>query len=168
MIDIKKLDAKIQRGYLLILEKHVTEGCDEWLDAWEEIKELIIETGSKDIYELDEKYSWSGLPSELAEDIKNELHMMGIKNPVYQQKYNAFNEEKTSYIGNVAPLERNKRIPIKNGFSLVELSDLDLSNIVIKKEPAPFVKQIKTGRNEPCLCGSGKKYKKCCGAKIFV
>ena len=21
---------------------------------------------------------------------------------------------------------------------------------------------IKTGRNEPCLCGSGKKYKKCC------
>src|SRR5437667_12779055 len=22
----------------------------------------------------------------------------------------------------------------------------------------------KTGRDEPCLCGSGKKYKKCCGA----
>jgi uncharacterized protein len=21
----------------------------------------------------------------------------------------------------------------------------------------------KVGRNEPCLCGSGKKYKKCCG-----
>ena len=21
----------------------------------------------------------------------------------------------------------------------------------------------KPGRNEPCLCGSGKKYKKCCG-----
>jgi uncharacterized protein YecA (UPF0149 family) len=20
------------------------------------------------------------------------------------------------------------------------------------------------GRNDPCLCGSGKKYKKCCGA----
>ncbi len=23
----------------------------------------------------------------------------------------------------------------------------------------------KIGRNEPCPCGSGKKYKKCCGAK---
>jgi len=22
----------------------------------------------------------------------------------------------------------------------------------------------KTGRNDPCPCGSGKKYKKCCGA----
>lgn len=22
-----------------------------------------------------------------------------------------------------------------------------------------------TGRNDPCTCGSGKKFKKCCGAK---
>jgi len=26
------------------------------------------------------------------------------------------------------------------------------------------VKGVKTGRNDPCPCGSGKKYKKCCGA----
>ena len=25
-------------------------------------------------------------------------------------------------------------------------------------------KREKVGRNEPCICGSGKKYKKCCGA----
>jgi len=25
-------------------------------------------------------------------------------------------------------------------------------------------KKVKIGRNEPCSCGSGKKYKKCCGA----
>ena len=24
--------------------------------------------------------------------------------------------------------------------------------------------RIKVGRNDPCPCGSGKKYKKCCGA----
>jgi len=24
-------------------------------------------------------------------------------------------------------------------------------------------KKEKIGRNEPCTCGSGKKYKKCCG-----
>jgi hypothetical protein len=23
--------------------------------------------------------------------------------------------------------------------------------------------QVKTGRNDPCPCGSGKKYKRCCG-----
>jgi uncharacterized protein len=33
------------------------------------------------------------------------------------------------------------------------------------KSPAnQSVRSRKTGRNEPCPCGSGKKYKKCCGA----
>ncbi|PJC87673.1 hypothetical protein CSW98_00660 [Vibrio sp. HA2012] len=27
----------------------------------------------------------------------------------------------------------------------------------------PVVAEPKTGRNDPCPCGSGKKYKKCCG-----
>lgn len=28
----------------------------------------------------------------------------------------------------------------------------------------PFVRaQPKVGRNDPCLCGSGQKFKKCCG-----
>lgn len=25
----------------------------------------------------------------------------------------------------------------------------------------------KTGRNDPCVCGSGKKFKKCCEAKMI-
>jgi hypothetical protein len=29
--------------------------------------------------------------------------------------------------------------------------------------PQPYVAPPKTGRNDPCPCGSGKKYKKCCG-----
>jgi ABC-type polar amino acid transport system ATPase subunit len=38
-----------------------------------------------------------------------------------------------------------------------------------KKEEAnrkaqPVVKGAQPGRNDPCPCGSGKKYKKCCGA----
>jgi uncharacterized protein YchJ len=27
----------------------------------------------------------------------------------------------------------------------------------------PTTQTIKVGRNDPCPCGSGKKYKKCCG-----
>ncbi len=26
----------------------------------------------------------------------------------------------------------------------------------------PVVSGLKIGRNDPCVCGSGKKYKKCC------
>ncbi len=32
-----------------------------------------------------------------------------------------------------------------------------------KQKQKPIVKGRKVGRNEPCPCGSGKKYKKCCG-----
>jgi preprotein translocase subunit SecA len=30
-------------------------------------------------------------------------------------------------------------------------------------KPAPVRKEARVGRNDPCPCGSGKKYKKCCG-----
>jgi hypothetical protein len=32
-----------------------------------------------------------------------------------------------------------------------------------REEPKPYRAPPKVGRNEPCPCGSGKKYKKCCG-----
>ncbi len=37
------------------------------------------------------------------------------------------------------------------------------------QKPPTFVRQqAKVGRNAPCPCGSGKKYKKCCGAPVAV
>lgn len=33
-----------------------------------------------------------------------------------------------------------------------------------QKSSSTVVKDKKIGRNDPCPCGSGKKYKKCCGA----
>lgn len=34
------------------------------------------------------------------------------------------------------------------------------------RKNAPVVKGAQPGRNDPCACGSGKKYKKCCGMVI--
>ena len=65
-----------------------------------------------------------------------------------------------------------------------ELTRLDFSKIIIdgaaaartpqrsvygnlatpqKSSPSAPVRVTKVGRNDPCPCGSGKKYKKCCG-----
>ncbi|MBQ5673856.1 MAG: SEC-C domain-containing protein, partial [Lachnospiraceae bacterium] len=34
------------------------------------------------------------------------------------------------------------------------------------ESPEPYRRtEAKIGRNDPCPCGSGKKYKKCCGKK---
>jgi SWIM/SEC-C metal-binding protein len=41
-----------------------------------------------------------------------------------------------------------------------DVTDLD----ILLHPQQPKVAEAKVGRNEPCPCGSGKKYKKCCGA----
>lgn len=48
----------------------------------------------------------------------------------------------------------------ENVFSKEELDSLYKS----QKQSTTIVKEAKIGRNDPCTCGSGKKYKKCCGA----
>ena len=40
-----------------------------------------------------------------------------------------------------------------------DISDVDRA--LVARQPAVAVPKI--GRNEPCPCGSGKKFKKCCG-----
>ncbi|AEM78053.1 preprotein translocase subunit SecA [Thermoanaerobacter wiegelii] len=40
------------------------------------------------------------------------------------------------------------------------------TNVDAEDKKQPVVKGKKVGRNDPCPCGSGKKYKKCCGANI--
>ena len=40
-----------------------------------------------------------------------------------------------------------------------DIDDEDYSN---DKPSAPYIAASKVGRNDPCPCGSGKKYKKCC------
>ena len=40
----------------------------------------------------------------------------------------------------------------------------DISNLELLLNPIKTrIAEKKVGRNEPCPCGSGKKYKKCCG-----
>lgn len=48
----------------------------------------------------------------------------------------------------------------KEIFSEERLHELYLE----QKKSGTIVKGPKVGRNDPCPCGSGKKYKKCCGA----
>ena len=40
-----------------------------------------------------------------------------------------------------------------------DITDLEL----LLNRPKPREAEKKVGRNEPCPCGSGNKYKKCCG-----
>ncbi len=40
-------------------------------------------------------------------------------------------------------------------------------NFLPESQTMPVMRRVqKIGRNEPCPCGSGKKYKKCCGRNL--
>ena len=51
------------------------------------------------------------------------------------------------------------RLWSNNGYTLDELFDL-LERKQLRTIPP---KAVKIGRNDPCPCGSGRKFKKCCG-----
>lgn len=70
----------------------------------------------------------------------------------------------------VMNVANNTRLWENNGFTPNELVDKqkkpvstnNISTTVNKDESPVLTKQRKIGRNDPCPCGSGKKFKKCC------
>jgi len=63
--------------------------------------------------------------------------------------------------------ERINSSNFKEAFDKVGITDDDLRTIlreVQEEKPEQVINEVRVGRNEPCPCGSGKKYKKCCGS----
>ncbi len=91
------------------------------------------------------------------------LRAYGQKDPLVEYKYEGYEmfngmiseiqEDTVRYVFKVNVVEQ-PRAQVKN---IQENKNEEES----KKQP---VKSEKVGRNDPCPCGSGKKYKKCCGA----
>ncbi len=79
--------------------------------------------------------------------------------------------EKNLAVVNVQTEERVKELETvfeENGWEYkIELEpdkpeDITDLNILLNPQKTKIAEK-KVGRNEPCPCGSGKKYKKCCG-----
>lgn len=66
-------------------------------------------------------------------------------------EFNDVNEQR-EFFDNIAGIVNHTRHFKYRGYKESELNTKTI------------VKEIKVGRNDPCPCGSGKKYKKCCGA----
>ena len=102
------------------------------------------------------------------DQLKNGINLRayGQKDPVIEFKYESYDmfEAMTRSIADdtaktVINVTLRKPIEAKdNAANAYENTGGDNS---VKKQP---VKSAKVGRNDPCPCGSGKKYKKCCGA----
>ena len=61
------------------------------------------------------------------------------------------------YIELITNVANSTRLWVNRGYTPSELSSLERGVVSVEEQPA------KVGRNDKCPCGSGKKYKKCCG-----
>ncbi|ABR47015.1 preprotein translocase, SecA subunit [Alkaliphilus metalliredigens QYMF] len=74
---------------------------------------------------------------------------------MFNAMINSIQEDTVKYLFNVEPQAKVER---KQVAKPIEASHGDGN-----RKKAPVVKEKEAGRNDPCPCGSGKKYKKCCG-----
>jgi preprotein translocase subunit SecA len=68
---------------------------------------------------------------------------------------------------NFPPTQRMRTVhekAVNLGFAAAEESDIQKASRERSEKLQPIRVEQKVGRNDPCPCGSGKKYKKCCGA----
>ncbi|MFN3921632.1 MAG: SEC-C metal-binding domain-containing protein, partial [Caldimicrobium sp.] len=111
------------------------------------------------------------------------LRGYGQKNPLQEYKKEAFNlflelmrkirEITLSYLFRVEVREEAERVEKM----VLEEGEIDEKRLQFKREDlfsenpsseekAQPIRVHKIGRNDPCPCGSGKKYKKCCGKDL--
>lgn len=85
--------------------------------------------------------------------IKNEVEKSEAIDTLLQAYQLQSGEEKDIFVYELEVLAKSIRKWSLKGFTEDE----------IQKENSRVVNDVKIGRNDPCICGSGKKYKKCCG-----
>ncbi|WP_453990912.1 SEC-C metal-binding domain-containing protein [Bacillus nitroreducens] len=89
-------------------------------------------------------------------------------NEVIQYLSRIFIFDREELLGNlvdkVVQLMNNTREWNLKGHTSIELRNLyEKPSKSAEASIKPLINKAKVGRNEPCPCGSGKKYKKCCG-----
>lgn len=107
---------------------------------------------------------------DLTEDIVDGSYFLARREAETQEYFDFFKENDLSLDGSkkkllstlIRDLSDNSRTWLNNGHTPAELRSFEGERPDLPSgEP---VLTVKIGRNELCPCGSGKKYKKCCGA----
>lgn len=105
----------------------------------------------------------------LTEKIVNGMHFLARREAEMQEYMELLEENKVFpdipavkvLIDLIVKMANNTRLWINNGHTAMELKDGNEDSIT--PPGSRPVRVVKVGRNEPCPCGSGLKYKKCCG-----
>ena len=121
---------------------------DTWGEEVLELKNILSKTNLK-------KSDIDSLLSQLIFYIKNDMDTQIIVELLTSSKLDLSNKSLAdSIVNSFSKIFNNTPIWSLKGLTPAESIARQKTTIIKDKEP---------GRNEPCPCGSGKKYKKCCG-----
>ncbi|MGN1406564.1 MAG: YecA family protein [Erysipelotrichaceae bacterium] len=79
----------------------------------------------------------------------------------------AYNSMKQRELRGYSPNELSKLAHVNDNSDVMERLQREFAAMGVKPKE-PEVKKVKVGRNDPCPCGSGKKYKHCCLRKTMA
>ena len=158
------------REYAYSLDERQKEGKQFWSDYFDSEKRIYEELLSN------AEIVYKGSVNELAERFDVSLaHMVGFldgindslinPNPIEDMEEDTlvhleFDKEKLYYNMVGAKAEWLYELP---QWDLLLTNERRKEIYQERKKSGTIVKGKKIGRNEPCTCGSGKKYKHCCG-----
>ena len=154
------LKEKIDAAYALRIE---LVGAEQFNEVQRRVLLMIIDTAWKEhLYDLDQVKKGIGLRAYGNKDPLIEYQKESFE--MFEQMMRRIREASLEYIFNVELVQ--ERAPVRIN-ETNENSQQLLKSQSKAGAPAQNVQKIdlqdKLGRNDPCPCGSGKKYKKCCG-----
>ena len=148
--NLEMLDDSMQHGYRLIsphslLSDRGLKACvDEWEFTWEVVKDLATRFEVRSVNVFDDRFPCTRNVFKWSQDFADEL---------LKAEYQGMSFMRCSQFN----AEFNHVFPETPGCQEI------LAKRVISTPVGGVPKRRKIGRNEPCPCGSGKKYKRCCG-----
>ena len=161
--DIKRDD--LRERVRTAVDRHYTRQEAEFgVETFREVERIVllrnVDTKWMDhIDAMDQLKQGIGLRAIGNEDPVRAYQVEGFD--MFEEMTQAIQEDTVKMLMRVRPQEKLQR---KEVARITGVSGGDASSIGGKPQPV-VKKEKKVGRNDPCPCGSGKKYKKCCGAK---
>lgn len=163
---MKLMEQWKKEAYELETEKDYNDFWNKYLEEEKSIYDKILneksEKVSGTVLELSEKFDVTpmkicGFIDGVNSSLEEEIDLYGLKEETqveliinFEKLYYNMQDAKAPWLYNLEGwedvLSKEKRDEITKQY---------------KKDS--IVRVNKIGRNEPCICGSGKKYKKCCG-----
>ena len=124
------------------------------------------------LYVMDMLKANIGLEAYAQKDPKVQYIIKGSQ--AFEEMLVSWQDEVTELVLRVELAEEEKEVP-ETVWNITDYAGTSLSSEQAMREAAmesasgeghiePLKAQPKVGRNDPCPCGSGKKYKKCCGS----